>query len=283
MGVAGIERSIDDARGVSAAGIGRTGFALTPATPTPARASPETALPARGREALHHLQPDLAEALDRAELVAALDRADALGRAGEDQVAGLQLPGRQIGDLSATVQISSASRPSAGLAVDLSQIAPFVGWPISAAGMDRADRRRLVEALAELPRPAQLLRLAPAGRAASCRGRRHSRRRGRAPLDRDVARRPCRARRPARSRMVVLGQRRVGVPMVVPSGTSTMASAGFMKKNGGSRPDRGPSRAHARRSCGRRSRCGAPGRCRTARDRDGGTLRFGDDGGHGFP
>src|SRR4029453_11922415 len=84
------------------------------------------------------------------------------GRAAEDQVARRQLPRRrQVFDDLADVPDQLADRALlAEDAVDLERD-PRLGAPPALGGAaHRADRRRVVEALADLPGPAELLRLA---------------------------------------------------------------------------------------------------------------------------
>src|SRR6185295_10341424 len=94
--------------------------------------------------------------------VAADDRGDAFRSAAEDQVPRLQRPRRrQVLDRLGDVPDELADRALlAELAVDLERDAR-VGVDAAVGGAaDRADRRRMVEALADVPRPAELLRLA---------------------------------------------------------------------------------------------------------------------------
>ena len=140
--------------------------------------------------------------------------------------------------ISATLQISLPIVLCWRTAPLTSSVIARVGVDRALGGAaDRADRRRLVEALADAPRPALLLRLALQVAA------RHVEADGVAP-DVAASRRPrrCRGRRVPIADdeldlvVQVLGQARVGMRPISPSATGSTASAGFMKKNGGSRP-----------------------------------------------
>src|SRR5689334_6640550 len=96
------------------------------------------------------------------ELVALLHRRDALGRAGEDEVARLQ-PHR-LRDLGDELGHAPNQHRDVALlprlAVDL-QLDPAFRDVAALARRDEARAgRRMVEAFAEIPRPAELLRLA---------------------------------------------------------------------------------------------------------------------------
>src|SRR6185503_4030647 len=109
----------------------------------------------------HHLQR--ADARDLGvQQVAALDGGDAFRRAAEDQVARLQLPRRrEVLDDLADVPDELADRALlADGAVDRERDAR-VAVDLAVGGTaDRTDRRRVVEALADVPRAAELLRFA---------------------------------------------------------------------------------------------------------------------------
>ena len=124
------------------------------------------------------VQHDLADAFDAAvDAVARLQRAHAFGRAGEDQVAGLQVielrqVGDQLGDVpDQLVEVGLLSR----LAVDASSSArPCRAWCRASARSPRRPTTARRPCRGPTAGPCRGRRAA--GRGASCRGRRHSRR-----------------------------------------------------------------------------------------------------------
>ena len=140
--------------------------------------------------------------------------------------------------ISSTLQIRSPRSPFwRSCAVDVQRDRALAQPAGARDRVDRPDRRRLFEGLADAPRPALLLHVVLQVAA------RHVQADARSP--RCAARhrpRRCRARRgrwprPVRSRGAGSrsGSGRPSAP-VSPSATGSTASAGFRKKNGGSRP-----------------------------------------------
>src|SRR5882672_1862984 len=114
-----------------------------------------------GHDALQNLCRQLTDTVDSTlHPVAALHRADAGWRAGEDEIAGLQLEqaGEMGDDLRHCPDHLGEIAGLAALAVDLEPDGTLLRMADIARAPDSGAGSRVVECLADLPRPARLLR-----------------------------------------------------------------------------------------------------------------------------
>ena len=186
-----------------------------------------------------HAHGKFADAVDAAlQQIALHDRADAFGRAGENQIAGEELEERR------QIRDRLADRPD-----QLRDVGALLFFAVDASARSRSfpDARPSTpdesgraapngRSLSRYPTDGRASSLRLAGRGASCRGRARSRRRNRAPVSAGMSL-PCLpiAATSSISKCRFFVCDGYGNSPVEPGATYSTASAGLLKKNGGSR------------------------------------------------